>query len=634
MKLLPLLPLLFLISTSVAADNGNTYTCDSNGVCTETTTSIDGIKNTGSGIGSSVRSSVSGGNDLGKGRVNDGACDTEGNCEAGENSIVDGLGLLGINDFNQSGNAMEGINNTYTSQYSVDVSCNYAKSYTFTAGFAIRVENCFLDADNNVYALDAKVCHTMLSSEGCEASKEEFWSAPVTYTKTSQSWINNQNKVLDDKTSATISCLPQKRTCEMDITSKQELSGNMATLGDMALEGTADPNNYMSGLQVATRHQDDPTFQATVEGFGQEMADCASSNLFGYADEGYSLSCDGQHRVETSNTCTEVSTCLEEQTTLISLAKQCDTFVPTKTQVCNINIPWGSCEVFLESHQKTCDTITPGGTCIKDLVNAIKTCEISIPNGSCTSELETDSTACTYSVPSGSCNVEALFDTETCSATLPEGECNSTNSVTKTCSENVSATVECSLSAENEQSECVATPQYDTVICENTKNVTEQECKIERNAIETGEDKRDCKFDLDNPNSGVIEPIYTYGSEPDSCGIAIGCDWAIELRTLVNDCDIVVPGNYRENIDWSTNQNLLLSSVPPNTESRRVHVTATRTTNADGVTRAELCGYTNWLEFKDNRAGCNFYEYDDLLPGVDERAIEWSETDTCSAYTN
>lgn len=629
-----LLLLLLLISTSVAADNGNTYTCDSNGICTETTTSIDGIKNTGSGIGSSVRSSISGGNDLGKGRVNDGICDNEGNCEAGDTSIIDGLGLLGVNGFNQSGSAMEGINNTYTSQYSVDVSCNYAKSYTFTAGFAIRIENCFLDADNNVYALDAKVCHTMLSSEGCDPSKEEVWSAPVTYTKTSQSWVNNQNQILDNKTSATISCLPQNRTCEMEITSTQELSGDMATLGDMALTGTVDPNNYMSGLQVATRHENDPIFQATVDGFGQEMADCASSNLFGYADEGYSLSCDGQHRVETSNTCTEVATCLEEQTTIISLARQCDTFVPTKTQVCNINIPWGSCEVFLESHQKTCDTITPGGTCIKDLVNAIKTCEISIPNGSCTNELETDSTACTYSVPSGSCNVEALYDTETCSATLPEGECNSSNSVTKTCSENVNATVECSLSAENEQSECVATPQYDTVICENTKNVTEQDCKIERTAIVTGEDKSDCKFDLENPMRGGIEIIFIEGQLADSCGVVIGCDWAIELRTRVNDCDTVVTGNYRNNIDWSSNQDITLNQVSPRTEHRRIHVTSNKRTNSDGVERALFCGYADWDDGKRVGSGCSYIDYDRLLPGVDGRSIEWAETDTCRAYSD
>lgn len=664
MKLLLILPFLAL---SAFAQNGNSYTCDGQGVCTETNQSIDSIKNIASGIGSSVKSGIQGGQEIGKGRTNNGACDAQGNCEVGEEGMLDALGLLGQTNSNLSGDAMEGISHSYTSQYSTNISCNYAKNYTFTAGFVIRVENCHLDSKNNVFKLDLKVCHDVLKKDACNSEVEEDWTAPVTFHKSSLEWVNNQTHTLDDKVSATVSCQPETRNCDLDITAVTVIEGNMAELGQQALQGTTDPNNYMSGQQFANRTSNDPVFQANLAGIGQDMADCANSNLFGHADEGYSLSCDGQHKVDSSATCTEVATCIDEQTTVISLAKQCETTVPTQTQLCDVKTPWGSCEVFLESHEQTCDTISPAGTCITELVNMIKTCEVHVPNGQCTNELEVDDKACTYSVPTGSCNVEALYDTETCSATIPEGQCNQSNAIVKTCQEDVSETKECALSVNNEQSECIASPVYDTVTCEHTKNVTETECTIERTATIVGESEGcsmtdEAIFDTDRAAIRIyntkIHTCYNTGTpQLFHQKVVIGCDWAAATYWEINgECQSeneangapinakrIVAGT-ESDVGWydpeywgpeyagsGGEKHFIIPTTTPEGDQQDIFVRAARRNAGNGsIILAINASFGPEGLYKPD-ADYAYLTENDLDYGGSGQTIEWTETSTCPA---
>jgi hypothetical protein len=489
---------LLLFGTDTFASS-NLFTCDHQGVCTETTTPISSIKTAGAGMSSATMGKLGDGTGLGNIATNQTECDAQGNCvDIGAFNFNKDL-LYGTNNSETSGSQNDGIDAQYTMQNKAEISCGYASNYTMGSAVTIRISNCQQDVDNNVFSLEAKVCHKLFKSSGvtlsnglakaggCDENTPADWSATQTYTNTSLPYINNITRAIDPNVTATISCSPQQTKCTMNVTTLVELSGNLSELGQQSLDGTNDPDNYLTGQQIGKRRSEDPFFQTTKDTLGQDTIDCAKNSSIGGADDGFLLSCDGTQSVNLDPQCTDVAVCVQEETTIITHLEYCDTVVPTNSQVCDISTPNGECEVFLESHDQICDTITPNGECVSELVNAVQTCDVHTPNGSCNNELEVAAKACTYSVLTGACNVELIQSTTTCANTVASGSCGrELNTFTKTCQEDQSELIDCFRTAETTQSLCNATPRYETKYCEANRNVVESPCGISYVATSDG----------------------------------------------------------------------------------------------------------------------------------------------------
>lgn len=485
MKILFLILLTSLPAIAIAQDT--IQQCNHLGECVDTGTPAGPLKDAGTAMSGITKSSVGGGAGFGNMSANQAECDSQGNCTSTGTFSTNASEFFGPNQANVSGTPTEGVTGSYTMQNTIEISCNYHKNYVLGSGVTIRIDDCVIDASNNVTSLTALVCHNTLKQDGCDEDDPTDWSGSAPFSSTTLPFINSVTRTLDPQVTATVSCSAGSRKCRLDTTTEVKLEGTVQELGEQANDKRTDPNSYLSGQQIAERRAEDPTYQSMESGLGADMADCAQNSLVGLADDGYLLSCDGSTSVSLEAECTEVATCLTTETTVITMAKQCEAFVPLAAQTCHVTTPHGSCEVFLEAHEKICDTVTPNGDCIKELENVIQICDTHIPNGSCSNELEVDNKACVYSVPTGSCNVELLESTATCTSTIPRGECSAeVDTFVNTCREDVSELVDCFLSIETSQSECIATPNYQTQKCESTREARDEECSItyEAEAVE------------------------------------------------------------------------------------------------------------------------------------------------------
>ena len=440
---------------------------------------LDEIKTSMNGVTGTAVSKLGTGSALGQINGNYVECDSDGNCVDTGTLSLNASDLAGEMDNSFTGSPTDGVNSTYTSTITIEITCQIHQNYTLASGVMIKISGCATDHDKNVYELKAARCNKVFSSEGCYNENTADWSIPKTFTKTSAQYINNQTIQLESDVTATISCRPRSYICDLTAQVRTELSGSAKELGEQANATNTSDDYAISGNQISRNISDDPTYQDFNDGLAADYADCVKNTTFDKASDGYLLSCDGAERVDITSECTEVITCIQEQDTIITSVARCDAYIPLAYQTCRIDIPSGSCEVFLEHTEQVCDNITPNGECVKELVNAMQICETFIPNGTCNNELVVSQPACVFSIPEGSCNMEKVISTTTCTNTVKQGECNrELETFVKTCDVDVEETKDCVETIDVTESDCNAVAAYTTQACESTRDVSEHNCSI------------------------------------------------------------------------------------------------------------------------------------------------------------
>ncbi len=302
--------LLFTLSAACFAQD-TTFTCDNEGNCTATSIDVSTIKTGGTASASSIRGSLGTGSNFGTVSAPELVCDSKGVCTQGAGTVTGSLNdSFGTLDSTASGSTTEGLSGSYTQHTSTEISCSYHRAYTLGSGAVIYIEGCVLDTNRNVTKVEARVCHNYKRQDGCDPDDASMWSPNAVFTPTTMPQVTNSTATVDPQVIITMNCQSNSPKCRMDVTTEVELNGTMQELGEQTYNNTNDPDQYLNGQQMSKRLSENPVYQAMESGVGDDMVDCAQNNMFGYADDGYLLSCDGANMVTMSATCTDVAVCV------------------------------------------------------------------------------------------------------------------------------------------------------------------------------------------------------------------------------------------------------------------------------------------------------------------------------------
>ncbi|MDP2566366.1 hypothetical protein, partial [Pseudoalteromonas marina] len=127
---------------------------------------LDNIKTSINGVTGVATSKLGTGASLGQINGNYVECDSDGNCiDTGTLSLNAGQ-LGGQLDNKFTGSPTDGVNSTYTSTITIDITCQRHQNYTLASGVMIRINGCRTNADKNVYELKASRCNKVFSEEG------------------------------------------------------------------------------------------------------------------------------------------------------------------------------------------------------------------------------------------------------------------------------------------------------------------------------------------------------------------------------------------------------------------------------------------------------------------------------------